>query len=201
MQSDSFLVWDTSIGRDRRLSSGADSSPFHQGLREPIARVGQTHRPRSEQLADMTKHTRRRTSIIGMTLVGFICPAVCSGAESAINPPNTGMADPVALINAFDGYKSTAHTTNPGFKYRATGPGANAPGSCVASAVRRVNRKVLQHEPIGSKNRPGGQGSARRGRGLSMAYAFDASRSLVIWPWPTRCFFSARSDNVRDAKK
>jgi hypothetical protein len=44
------------------------------------------------------------TSIIGAILVGSFYPAIFSGAESAFNLSNTGMADPNALIRAFDRY-------------------------------------------------------------------------------------------------
>jgi hypothetical protein len=44
----------------------------------------------------------RMISISKTVLVSFACAALSSGAESVSNPPNTGMADPVALVNAFD---------------------------------------------------------------------------------------------------
>jgi cytochrome c peroxidase len=42
---------------------------------------------------------------IGTTvLVSLVCAAVASNEASVSNPPNTGMADPAALVNAFDKY-------------------------------------------------------------------------------------------------
>ena len=42
-------------------------------------------------------------SSVGVILMGSLCPVICSGTETS-NLPNTGMADPVALVNAFDRY-------------------------------------------------------------------------------------------------
>jgi hypothetical protein len=42
------------------------------------------------------------SSINKALLLSFACAVLFSGADSINDPPNTGMADPVALINAFD---------------------------------------------------------------------------------------------------
>jgi cytochrome c peroxidase len=50
----------------------------------------------------MTNQCRRKIVISAAALAGFACVVWKSGAQSVSNPPNTGMADPVALMNAFD---------------------------------------------------------------------------------------------------
>jgi hypothetical protein len=47
-------------------------------------------------------HSWRAIAIGGAFLVVFACATFSYGPESTANPPNTGMADPAALINAFD---------------------------------------------------------------------------------------------------
>ena len=54
-------------------------------------------------------------SISKTILAVLACAVFLSGATPVSNPPNTGMADPVALINAFDNYfPDTAIHTAPG---------------------------------------------------------------------------------------
>ncbi len=52
----------------------------------------------------MMNRPRGIRSVKKTVLVSFACAVLSSGAESVSNPPNTGMADPVALMNAFDRY-------------------------------------------------------------------------------------------------
>ena len=60
------------------------------------------------------------SAIAGVMLLVSLYPVICSGAETAFNLSNTGMADPIALINAFDRY--VAGQTAAGAKQRLVMP-------------------------------------------------------------------------------
>ncbi|HWB84329.1 MAG TPA: hypothetical protein VG675_09330 [Bryobacteraceae bacterium] len=52
----------------------------------------------------MTNRTRERISLAGVIVATLACAMPGSGAEFAASSQNTGMADPIALMNAFDKY-------------------------------------------------------------------------------------------------
>jgi mono/diheme cytochrome c family protein len=58
---------------------------------------------------------RRKTikRVSGTLFASFACAVFCLAQENMTNPANTGMADPVALLNAFDRYRAGVPTSNP----------------------------------------------------------------------------------------
>src|SRR5688572_19237647 len=66
------------------------------------------------------KKSLKRFAIGGMALVGLACFALGFPREG-ITRPNTGMADPLALMSAFDRYVTTRSTVNPFLTLPLTG--------------------------------------------------------------------------------
>jgi cytochrome c peroxidase len=54
----------------------------------------------------MVNRTRTIKAVGGALLASLGWAVFCSAQEKIANPPNTGMADPVALMNAFDRYRA-----------------------------------------------------------------------------------------------